>query len=129
MNPVENERATAMELVSHGRGQGIDVESVLKESMFQKGQRWISFWRKLNSLPCSGRAEETEGTLHYNMQGTIAILPNALKESAGAFRGSWTEAGTLDNIEQAFELVRAWLLDGKAVDALPKRHVRRSGIG
>ena len=128
MNPVENERATALELVSYGRGRGIDVESYLKESGFQKGERWILFWRKLNSLACSGPADEREGTLHYNMQGAVAMVPNAFKQSAGSFRGSWTEAGTLENIEQAFELASAWLLDAKEVDELPGRHVRRSGI-
>jgi hypothetical protein len=62
------------------------------------------------------------------MQGPIAVLPNKLKASAGAFLGVWTEAGTIENMRQAFELVRAWLLEWKEVDDLPSRSVRRYGI-
>ena len=35
------------------------------------------------------------------MQGAISVLPSRLKESAGAFRGAWSEAGTFENMEQA----------------------------
>jgi hypothetical protein len=62
------------------------------------------------------------------MQGSISVLPRNLKESASAFRGAWSEAGTFENMEEAFELVKAWLLDWKEVDDLPGRSVRRYGI-
>ena len=62
------------------------------------------------------------------MQGAISVLPSSLKGSAGAFRGAWSEAGTFEDMEQAFELVKAWLLDWKEVDDLPSRSVRRYGI-
>jgi hypothetical protein len=80
------------------------------------------------ALPCTGRAEEEEGTLHYNMQGDIAVLPAFLKGSEDVFRGGWTEAGTFETIDQAFELLKAWLIERKEVDELPWRRVRRSGI-
>ena len=81
-------------------------------------------------IRCLGLALLTNllGTLHYNMQGAISVLPRSLKGSAGAFRGAWSEAGTFENMEQAFELVKAWLLDWKEVDDLPGRSVRRYGI-
>jgi hypothetical protein len=62
------------------------------------------------------------------MQGAISVLPSSLRESAGAFRGGWSEAGAFEDMEQAFELVKAWLLDGREVDDLPGRSVRRYGI-
>jgi hypothetical protein len=35
----------------------------------------------------------------------------------------------LESVERAFGLVKAWLLEGKEIDELPQRLVRRSGIG
>jgi hypothetical protein len=128
MDQVANERTTAQELVSLARQQGIDLEPLRNDSALRKGSRWIFLWRKRGELPCSGPADEREGTLHYNMQGAIAALPSSLKGAAGAFQGAWSEAGTFENLEQAFELVRAWLLDWKEVDDLPTRSVRRSGL-
>jgi hypothetical protein len=127
MDPIENSRAVAREIISYAREQGLDLEAVRNDFAFQKDQRWIELWRK-DELPCSGPAGEPLGTLHYNMQGAIAVLPNCLKDSASAFRGAWTEAGTFENLEQAFALVKAWLLDRKEVDDLPGRSVRRYGI-
>jgi hypothetical protein len=127
MDPVENFRTTAQELISFARRQGINLELFREDFAFQKDRRYIDCWRK-DELPCSGPANEQVGTLHYNMQGTIAVLPSKLKESAGIFRGMWHETGTFENVEQAFELVKAWLLDQKEVDDLPSRSVRSYGI-
>jgi hypothetical protein len=132
MDPVENIRATARELVSFAQQQGVDLRPYCTEGDFQKDpsqkdRRWIFLWRK-DELPYSGPANIKEGTLQYNMQGAIAVLPDKLKGSAHIFQGMWTEAGALENIEQAFELVTAWLIDGTEVDDLPQRQVRRYGI-
>jgi hypothetical protein len=127
MDPVNNVRATAQELVSFAQQQGIDLKSLCVEGNFEKDQRWILLWRK-DERPYSGPAGEKEGTLHYNMQGAISALPRSLKESAGAFHGVWSEAGTFEDVKQAFELVKAWLLDRKEVDDLPSRSVRRYSI-
>jgi hypothetical protein len=129
MDPMENQRATAQELIAFGREQGVDLDSLHDQSFFDADPRWVFFWRKRDDLPCTGRPEEEEGTLHYNMQGTISVLPAYLKGSEDAFQGMWSEAGTFDNLEQAFQLLKAWLIERKEVDALPPRHVRRSGIG
>jgi hypothetical protein len=127
MDPSDNIRATAQEILSFAQQEGIDLRRHWIEGNFQNDRRLIFLWRK-DETPSSGRADEVEGTLHYNMQGAIAVLPDRLKGSASAFRGMWTEAGTLENIEQAFELVKAWLIDGKEVDYLPQRQFRRYGI-
>jgi hypothetical protein len=79
-------------------------------------------------LPGTGPADEPLGTLHYNMQGAISVLPKTLKGAAHGFQGSWTEAGTFESLEQAFALVKAWLIETKEVDELPTRQVRRYGI-
>jgi hypothetical protein len=127
MDPLDNSRAVAQELVSLAQGRGIDLEPLRKDDTFLKDRRWIWCWRK-DSLPGTGPADEPLGTLHYNLQGAITVLPNRLKESARAFQGAWSEAGTFENMEQAFELVKAWLLDWKEIDDLPSRSVRRYGI-
>lgn len=127
MDPVDNFRSTAQELVSFARQQGIDLEPFRKDFAFEKDHRYIDFWRK-DELPGTGPANEPLGTLHYNMQGAISVLPNKLKDSAGAFRGAWTEAGTFESVAQAFAFLKAWLLDHKEVDDLPGRFVRRYGI-
>jgi hypothetical protein len=72
---------------------------------------------------------ESEPRLTDRMQGVIWVLQDYLKLSADHFRGVWSEAGTFDDLEQAFELLKAWLIDRKEVDDLPPRHVRRAGIG
>jgi hypothetical protein len=127
MDPLENSRAVARELISFAQEQGVDLEPLRKDDVFIKDRRWIWCWRK-DSLPGTGPADEPLGTLHYNMQGTISVLPDRLKGSASAFQGAWSEAGTFENIEQAFKLVKAWLLDWKEVDDLPDRRVRRYQI-
>lgn len=128
MDQVENERTTAQELVSFAQQRGLDLEAIRNDSMFQVDRRWVFLWRKQDGLPCSGPADEEEGVLHYNMQGAISLLPRNLKASAGTFQGAWSEAGTFENMEQAFEFLRAWLIDRKEVDDLPSRSVRRCGI-
>ena len=127
MDPLDSFRATAQELVSFAQQHGIDLEALRKDFTFQKDRRWIDVWRK-DSLPGTGPVNEPLGTLHYNMQGAISLLPSKLKESAAAFRGAWSEAGTFENMEQAFVLLKAWLLDRKEIDDLPHRCVRRCGI-
>jgi hypothetical protein len=127
MDPLHSFRATADELVSFARQQGVDLEPFRKGFTFQKDRRWIDVWRK-DSLPGTGPAHEPLGTLHYNMQGTVGVLPSRMKGAASAFQGAWSEAGAFETMEEAFELVRAWLLDWKEVDDLPSRSVRRYGV-
>jgi hypothetical protein len=127
MDPLDSYQATAQELVAFAQQQGIDLGPFRKDFTFLEGRRWIDVWRK-DSLPGTGPAHEPLGTLHYNMQGDISVLPRNLKEAGSAFRGAWSEAGTFEDLEQAFDLVKAWLIDGKEVDELPSRFVKRYQI-
>jgi hypothetical protein len=125
MDPLGNLRATAEEVIGFARLRGVGFECV--DGHFHKNRRWIYLWRK-DMLPGTGPADEPLGTLHYSLQGNISRLPNILQQSLSAFRGEWSEAGTLESIEEAYELVKGWLLEGREVDELPRRQARRWGI-
>jgi hypothetical protein len=140
MNELESQVATAQELVSFAREHGLHLEAVCHEWAFLNAGRLICLWRKNevvhsdlqgraeDELPGSGAVNEPPATLHYSMQGAVSVLPQALKDSAGAFRGMWVEAGTFKDLEQALAFLKAWLIDRKEVDDLPLRCVRSFGI-
>ena len=46
MDPSENARAVAQELVSYAGQHGIDLEPFRKDYTFLKDRRWIDVWRK-----------------------------------------------------------------------------------
>lgn len=115
MNTVESQVATAQELVAFAKQRGIDLSSMFYDWSFLNQGRYIFLWRK-------------EGRILYNMQGPVKVLPEKLKASADVFYGMWGETGSLENIEEAFDFVKAWLLDRKEVDDLPYRSVRSYGI-
>lgn len=127
MDPTENSKAVANELISISHDQGVDLEGLCTDGYFRVNRRWIFLWRK-DELPSSGPVDEPLGTLHYSLQGAISGMPSQLTASAGAFQGVWSEAGTLESVFQAFDLVKAWLIDCKEVDDLPQRCVSRFGI-
>jgi hypothetical protein len=127
MDPLDSERAAAEEIVTLASSRGVDLGPLRNETMFRKDERWVFFWRK-DAFPGSGPVGQAEGTLYYNMQGAVGVLPSRLAKSASAFHGLWSEAGSLESVEQALDLLVAWPLDGKEVDELPSRTVRRYGI-
>lgn len=127
MDPLDTFRATAQQLASIAQQRGIDLEPLRVDFNFQKDGRWINVWRR-DSFPASGPADVEEGTLLYVMQGPISIVPSKMKHSESLFRGSWFERGFFENMEQAFELVKAWLIDRREIDDLPSRSVRAYGI-
>jgi hypothetical protein len=116
MTDLESQEATARELVVLARQRGIDLDATRHDFAFFNAGRLIMLWRK-------------EGKVHYNLQGPVRKLPERYRASAHAFHGMWTEAGTLTNLEEALEFLKAWLVDRKEVDDLPRRLVRREGIG
>ena len=116
MNDLESQLSTVQELVAFGRERGVDLGKICHEVAFSNEGRFIILWRK-------------EGKVHYNMQGRIEVLPHSFQASAGLFRGMWREAGNLPDLQEAFEFLKAWLIDRKEVDDLPPRYVRREGIG
>ncbi len=113
---AESERTIAREFISLAQQQGVDLASMYNSGTFLHASRIIWFWRK-------------NDVIQYSLQGKIDALPEKYKASASAFRGMWTEAGTLTNLEEAFAFLKSWLIDRKEVDELPQRHVRREGIG
>jgi hypothetical protein len=115
MNEWESRAATAQELVAIGKQRGVDLSATHDEGAFFTEGRFIQLCRK-------------EGRIHYNMQGRIGILPEKMKASASAFHGMWVERGSSETIEQAFEFLKAWLLERKEIDDLPSRSVRSYGI-
>jgi hypothetical protein len=112
---LESQQATARELLSLARQRGFDLGTICYDRAFLKEGRFLSLWRK-------------EGNVHYSLQGKIGDLPKRLEASRSAFQGMWVERGTFETLEQAFEFLKAWLLDRKEVDDLPDRSVRSYGI-
>lgn len=116
----EDTEAAATALVAFAQQQGVDLAAYCGHSQFlnEANGRYIRLWMKGTAVG-------------YAMQGKVAVLPEEFAESARAFHGMWHEAGTLPDMERAFEFVRAWLLAGTEVDQLPvpERERRRYGIG
>jgi hypothetical protein len=116
MSDFESMQATSRELYSLASRHGIDLGRMYDSGTFLRDARVAWFWRK-------------NGAVHYSLQGKIEVLPGRYRASLGVFRGMWDEAGTLADLEQALELLKAWLIDRKEVDELPQRTMRREGIG
>ena len=115
MNALESQQETARELISFSRQRGFDLSSMCYDWAFLNDGRFLSLWRQ-------------KGKVHYSLQGKVNVLPERMKASAGVFRGMWIESGAFETIEQAFEFLKAWLLDRNEVDDLPSRSVRSYGI-
>lgn len=123
----ERERRIALEqweqaaraLIAVGRGCGVDLAPVCRHSQFLNGDRYIYFRR----FP--------DGSFEYGMNGQIKALPRDPGPSVHGFDGTWHEAGQLNDVEQAFAFLKAWVLDGAEVDELPfpGRHRTRWGVG
>jgi hypothetical protein len=110
----ESKRQTAEHLVRHGVAQGCDVSTFCNEyNVFVNGKRWVEFW-------------QSDQAIGYHLAGEVRDLPSQLAASRSSFRGVWDEAGTLEGLGHAFELLRSWLIDGKEVDDLPTRSIHRS---
>jgi hypothetical protein len=106
-------KETSKQIISIALEKGEDVSPLCDEyGVFESSKRWIEFWVKDDSL-C------------YHLSGEISTPPAQIAESRPSFQGIWDEAGTIPNLEQAFELLRAWLLEGKEIDELPDRSIRR----
>jgi uncharacterized protein YodC (DUF2158 family) len=117
LTAMQGAEITALELLAMARERGIDLDSLCNHYAFSGEKRYVSFWRKTKN-----------GAVYYNLQGSIAVLPAVLKGSESAFRGAWSEAGCLEDIDQAFALLKAWLLELREVDELPMRYITRCQI-
>lgn len=80
----------------------------------------------MDGLACSDPADELEGTLHYNMQGALSLSQPV--NADGEHQKVWSEAGVLETVDQAFELLKAWLVNEKEIETLPGRCAKRQSI-
>jgi hypothetical protein len=116
MDPIESIKEASREIVHYAQRYGVDLKPVLKDILFTKDRRWVVFWKKDNKY-------------HYNMQGAVRCLPTAFRDSLHAFQGGWSESGFVEDVSEAYDLVKSWLIDQLEVDELPKRCITQRGIG
>jgi hypothetical protein len=114
MDFLESRREAAERLQCHAAAQGIDLGLFRDEhDVFSNRKRWIDFW--------------LEGaTMGYHLRGEIGKLPSQFATSLPSFRGVWDEAGSVNDLHQALELLRSWLIDAREVDELTGRMIHRS---
>ena len=114
MDFLEARREAAERLLRHAADQGADIAPFRNEhDVFSNPKRWINFWLEAD-------------TIGYHLAGEVGKLPTQLAASQSSFRGVWDEAGSVKDIQQALELLRSWLIDGKGIDDLAERTIHRS---
>jgi hypothetical protein len=114
MDFLESRREAAERLQRYAAAQGTDLGLLRDEhDVFANRQRWIDFW--------------LEGaTVGYHLRGEIRKLPSQFATSQSSFRGVWDEAGSVTGLQEAWDLLRSWLIDAKEVDELTGRMIHRS---
>ncbi len=115
MNDVDTWIETADELLLFSIEQGLDMSEWAQNGTFGDDSRYIYFWRK-------------DDLFHYNMQGKVQDLPREFDDSEDEFSGSYQEVGSVTTIQEAHELLRAWLVKRLEVDGLPSRSIEKQGI-
>jgi DNA-binding ferritin-like protein (Dps family) len=114
MDFLESRREAAERLQRYAASRGVDLATFRDEhDVFSSRKRWIDFW-------LDGAA------VGYHLRGEIGKLPRQFAASQSSFRGVWDEAGSVNDLHQALELLRSWLIDAKEVDELTGRMVHRS---
>ena len=114
MDFLESRQEAAERLQRYAAAQGTDLGPFRDEQgVFSHRERWIDFW-------LDGSA------VGYHLRGRIGKLPSEFAASRSSFRGIWDEAGSIQDISQALELLRSWLIDAKEVDELTGRMIHRS---
>ncbi len=114
MDFLETRREAAVRLLRYAANQGADLTPFHDEhDIFSHRRRLIDFWLE-------------QDTLGYHLRGEIDKLPSEFVGSRSSFRGVWDEAGSIKDVQQAWELLRSWLIDGKEVDELTDRMIHRS---
>jgi hypothetical protein len=116
MSFSESLRQAADRLVIYATTQGCDVAPLRDEyNGFRTPKRSMEIWVE-------------DDHFGYNLSGEIVELPSQFAKSQSSFRGFWSEAGSIDNLDQAFRLLNAWLIEIEEVDKLPHRMISRCGI-
>lgn len=114
MDFLESRREAAERLQRYAAAQGTDLSLFRDEhDVFSNRKRWIDFWLE-------------DATVGYHLRGEIGSLPSQFAASQASFRGIWDEAGSIDDLHQALELLRSWLIDTKDIDKLTDRRIHRS---
>jgi len=111
---LEEIESVATEIVDLAHLRGINLST--HGGVVLSDERLIFLWHK-------------DSAVHYNLQGRVALLPDQFRDSACEFHGFYNEAGTILNLEQAVDLVIAWIVDRREVHDFPLRKVRSCGIG
>jgi hypothetical protein len=114
MDFLESRREAAERLLSFAVTQGADL-ALFRDGydVFTNRKRWIDFWLEGDKVG-------------YHLRGEIGKLPTQFATSESSFRGIWDEAGSINDLPQALDLLRSWLIDGKEVDELGGRTIQRS---
>jgi hypothetical protein len=114
MDFLESSREAAERLLRYAASQGTDLAPFHNEyNVFSHRKRWIDFWLERD-------------TVGYHLRGEISKLPARFATSQSSFRGVWDEAGSINDLQQALELLQSWLIEGKDVDELTERMIHRS---
>jgi hypothetical protein len=114
MDFLESRREAAERLQRYAAAQGTDIGRFRDEhDVFSNRKRWIDFWLE-------------DATVGYHLRGEIGQPPRQFAASQSSFRGVWDEAGSINDLQQAWELLRSWLIEAKEVDELTRRMIRRS---
>ena len=114
MDYLESRREATERLLRYAATQGVDLASFRDEyDVFSQRKRWIDFWLEGDALG-------------YHLRGEIGKLPSQFAASQATFRGVWDEAGSINDLPQALELLRSWLIEEKEVDEITGRRIYRS---
>jgi hypothetical protein len=114
MDLLESRREAAERLQRYAATRGVDLVPFRDEhDVFSSRKRWIDFWLDAAAVG-------------YHLRGQIGKLPRQFAACQSSFRGVWDEAGSVNDLHQALELLRSWLIDAKEVDELTGRMVHRS---
>ena len=116
MNELDSMFHQAQALISYASSQGIDITQYCNCGQFAYQGRYIRFW--------SG----SFSTIKYMYQGGIQQIPSIFKGSESCFRQMYSETGEVETVEQAFQLMQAWLIDSLEIDHLPGRSIKSQGI-
>src|SRR5437588_5557050 len=104
MDFLESRREAAERLRSYADTRGVDIAPFRNEhDVFSNRKRWIDFWLE-------------DATVGYHLRGEVGKLPTQFATSQASFRGVWDEAGSIEDLRQALELLRSCMIDDKEVD-------------
>jgi hypothetical protein len=109
MEQLHPTQVAARELLIAAERRGIDLRPLWEDWIFCAEDRMISLWHE-------------EWKYHYALDGETGQ-----PTGNSSFDAFWSESGVIGGIDEALQLLLAWLVDRKAVGALPARDRRSWG--